>query len=262
MTRDQLGHDTDQILHLAIVARRSYFRVVEWRSAGRGRAPAFTCYDWTLRSRAPAGTSALLLSPVAVGKIRTGASWRWESPITLPSRALRTTADYGAGARLAVVGWRFQHRRTFSRQPRLVARAFGPSLQTLPLDDRRAPVRSPRDARIRGRSDGEASRLRRLELVLSMIGPIAAALLLLGPRRLVRTRGLAGVACALDFLRRSAPPLGDGTSRGEPRRRPWGGRASSTRSVDGLRSAPAPRSRCAARRAGRPLRRRPPWSRG
>jgi hypothetical protein len=43
-------------------------------------------------------------------------------------------------------------------------------------------------------SDGEASRLGRLELVLSMIsGPMAAALLLLRQVRLARTPGVAGV---------------------------------------------------------------------
>jgi hypothetical protein len=34
-----------------------------------------------------------------------------------PVSGARTTAECGAGARLAVAGWRFQHPRTFSRQP-------------------------------------------------------------------------------------------------------------------------------------------------
>jgi hypothetical protein len=46
---------------------------------------------------------SLLLVVEAVGKTRTGASRWWESPITLPSRAPGTTAECGAGARLAVV---------------------------------------------------------------------------------------------------------------------------------------------------------------
>jgi hypothetical protein len=64
MTRDQLGHDTDQILHLAIVARRSYFRVVEWRSAGRGRAAAF---------HVASGSRGFARERVAVGA--TGGAW-------------------------------------------------------------------------------------------------------------------------------------------------------------------------------------------
>src|SRR3954447_20472199 len=46
--------------------------------------------------------------------------------------AVRTTADCGVGAKLATADWRVQHRRIFSRQPRVVGAVSG-GLATLLL---------------------------------------------------------------------------------------------------------------------------------
>jgi hypothetical protein len=89
-----------------------------------------------------------------------------------PSRlGARTTAECGAGARVAVAGWRFQHRRTFSRQPRMNAALRSDTRRryrrgrAASLGNRRRSAASCRRGLNSGAGDGHRESLLRLRLL-------------------------------------------------------------------------------------------------